>query len=138
MAEHIQIRVALGILHRNRQVLLARRPHHVVLGGYWEFPGGKLLDGESAPDGVCRELREELGIDGVCCDELPPLEHTYDHGRVILFPVICRCDNGEPRPLASAEIRWVPLTELPVIRMPPANTALVVEVVKRLACDDGQ
>ena len=125
--------VAVGILaepvNGHWRVLIARRPEGGVLGGYWEFPGGKREPGESLERCLIREVREELGLVVCVTDALPAVDHCYDHGRVRLCPFFCqRLDDREPQALAVSEWRWIEPTELDDYTFPPANAALLEHV----------
>lgn len=131
------IRVALGVVWRcpdagalsaEAQVLIARRAADAVLGGHWEFPGGKLEAGESPEACVVRELREELGVEVRLTLALGAIEHRYAHGAVRLMPYLCELSQGTPRPLAATELRWVDVQALGEIDFPPANAGLVREI----------
>jgi A/G-specific adenine glycosylase len=98
-------------------VLLARRPSRGLLGGLWEFPGGKLQEGEDLPTCLKREIREELGID-ICVGEAFGIyRHAYTHFRVTLHAFLCRLQDGTPRPIEASEIRWVKPHDLPAYPM---------------------
>jgi A/G-specific adenine glycosylase len=101
------ITVTAGVLRRGNTVLLSRRPANGLLGGLWEFPGGKQEPGESLPDCLARELREELGIEVRVDDEIGQFRHAYSHFKVVLHAFECGLVSGEPRPLASEALAWV-------------------------------
>ena len=112
------------------RVLISRRRREAVLGGLWEFPGGKVEPGESVEACVRRELREELGVEVETVTRLPALEHIYPHGRVRLMPVICHLMQGRPRALQVAEWRFVMPEELEGYAFPAANAPLVPRVIE--------
>jgi mutator protein MutT len=134
----VTIRVGIGVLvdgqAPRQRVLIARRADHVVLGGFWELPGGKVEPGEAVEDCVMRELREELGVRVIVGQPLPPIEHDYDHGHVTLMPYYCKRaslpndPDHEPRNLQVQEHRWVEPVELPWYRFPPANMSLIERI----------
>lgn len=129
--------VAVGVLAERGEagwrVLIARRPRDGVLGGYWEFPGGKLEAGETIRQCLVREFEEELAVTVAVTDALARIEHDYDHGRIRLHAFLCQHVAGEPEALAVAEHRWVPVAELPTYRFPPANDALLARIAEVLA-----
>jgi A/G-specific adenine glycosylase len=100
------------VIRRRGKVLIARRPEGKLLGGLWEFPGGKREHGESLPACLRRELREELGVTARVGREMAVFHHTYTHFRVTVYAFECRLLRGKPRALESDEIRWVPPREL--------------------------
>ena len=117
--------VAIGIVLRDRQVLICRRRAADPLAGYWEFPGGKVEPGETPADCLHRELQEELAIKITIRTALPPFEYTYPHAKVFLHPFICDQVDGDAQPLAAEELKWVTPAELASYRFPPANDDLL-------------
>ena len=99
--------VTAGILHQNGKVLIARRPPNGLLGGMWEFPGGKVEAGETHAQALSRELREELGIETEPGLLLGEYRHAYSHFRVKLFAYHTRLLTGQAEPLHHQEILWV-------------------------------
>ncbi|MEN6409174.1 MAG: A/G-specific adenine glycosylase [Anaerolineaceae bacterium] len=89
------------------RVLVAQRPAKGLLGGMWEFPGGKQEDGEDLPACLRREMREELGIEVSVGNLLGVYRHAYTHFRVTLHAFECRLITGEPRPLEASDLRWL-------------------------------
>jgi A/G-specific adenine glycosylase len=94
-------------------VLIARRPQEGLLGGMWEFPGGKLQEGEDLPACLRREIREELGAEVAVGQELGVYFHAYTHFKVTLHAFECKLVQGEPQPLEASDLRWVTVAELP-------------------------
>lgn len=134
------VEVAVGVLVDERAgepaILIARRRPQTVLGGYWEFPGGKREAGESLAGCVQREFAEEVGLQVAVTEALPRVSHVYEHAHVQLHPFFCRWVGGEVRLLAVSEARWVVPGELADYRFPPANEDLVRAVVGRLAAGE--
>jgi 8-oxo-dGTP diphosphatase len=126
--------VALSIiLHPDgRRVLVARRPENAHLAGFWEFPGGKVEEGETTLDCCIREAGEEVGLDVAVTGELPPVAHAYPDRTVCLHPILCQAASPDARPLASQEIRWVNAAELAGIAFPEANRAIVAALIEVL------
>ncbi len=105
--------VTAAIILRNHHVLIAQRPPYGLLGGMWEFPGGKVQPGEDLQSCLKRELREELGVEVRICQEFGSYRHRYTHFRVTLHAFRCALLAGsEPRPLQVADLKWVPLSQL--------------------------
>lgn len=137
MADRI-IEVGIGIVvrsaagHSGGEALISRRRDDGVLGGLWEFPGGKR-DGEEAIEAcVVRELREELGIQTRVVMALPVIEHRYDHGCVRLSPFYCALTGGQPEAIEVAAYRWVGAEEIGSFRFPEANAELLQRVRRDL------
>jgi A/G-specific adenine glycosylase len=105
--------VTAGVVWNGAQrFLIAQRPVDGLLGGLWEFPGGKQEPGESLTDCLQRELAEELGI-GVSVDApLVVVQHAYTHFRITLHAFHCRLREGEPRALGCADWRWITLDDV--------------------------
>ncbi len=99
--------VTAAVIHRNGEILIARRPESGLLGGLWEFPGGKLEPGESLPQGLRREIMEELGVSVAVGEPFGVYRHGYTHFKVTLHAFHCQVEAGEPQPLHASEIRWV-------------------------------
>ncbi len=94
------------------KVLLAKRPANGLLGGMWEYPGGKVQAGESLEDCLTRELIEELGIEVSVGDNIGVYKHAYTHFRVTLHAYSCIITSGEPKPISADEIKWVNTADL--------------------------
>ena len=107
------------------QILIDRRKQDGLLGGLWEFPGGKLEPGETVEACIHREIREELGIEIEVCESLITVDHTYSHFRVSLHVYHCRHLEGAPQPLACDEVRWVTLDQLEQFPFPKANVKII-------------
>ncbi|MDA0576561.1 MAG: A/G-specific adenine glycosylase [Verrucomicrobia bacterium] len=96
------------VVERQDQVLLARRPRDGLLGGLWEFPQGRRLEGESDVHAVARITRAETGYAVRVCGTLARVKHAFSHFRVTVLPVVCRCTGGALRAAPDgAELRWV-------------------------------
>lgn len=112
--------IAIAVVVRRGEVLIGQRPEHSVLGGYWEFPGGKLLPDESWQAAAERECWEETGLRVLAGRRLAVVDHEYDHGTLRLTFLVCELADDEVY-AARAPFRWVNLGELPQYRFPPAN-----------------
>ncbi len=117
--------VAVGIVERGGQVLIARRPSYGLLGGLWEFPGGKLEPGETPEEALHRELLEELGLRVRVEGTLGPVGHAYSHFRVTLYPFLCRFAAMDAAAAEGREWKWVRPAELHRYPMPRANRKIL-------------
>lgn len=122
------LRVVCAVLERGDRVLAARRPEGKALAGLWEFPGGKIEPGETPPEALVRELREELGIEAVVGAALTPVRHAHPGGLLELHPFRCRT-GGEPAAAEHAELRWCLPEELEALAWAPADIPIVRELL---------
>lgn len=121
---HKQIGVAV-IWDDRGQVLIDRRPADGLLGGLWEFPGGKIEPQESVEDCIVREIKEEIGIEIEVGEHLITVDHAYTHFKVSLIVHHCRYVAGEPQTLACDEIKWVVPETLSDYPFPKANQRII-------------
>jgi A/G-specific adenine glycosylase len=106
------ITVCAAILLRDGKVLIARRPSTGLLGGMWEFPGGKVEEGESLEAALVREIREELAAEISVGEHFGEYHHAYTHFKVTLHAWDAVLTGSEPIALEASELRWVKITEL--------------------------
>jgi mutator protein MutT len=125
----VTVEVVAAIIRRAEKILITRRGDHVHLAGLWEFPGGKVEDGESLRSALQREIREELGIDVVVGDEFFTVEHEYSTKSVRLHFFNCTILRGEPQRLDVADLQWVETAALPDFEFPPADVELIRKLV---------
>ncbi len=105
--------VAGGIIRRaDGHILIAQRPLDGLLGGLWEFPGGKQEAGEALPETLKRELREELAIEVEVGEELTAVRHAFTHFSITLHAFECVHTGGEPQPIGAHAFAWVTESEL--------------------------
>jgi 8-oxo-dGTP diphosphatase len=118
---------AVALIDADGRVLLAQRPAHKQLGGLWEFPGGKLHDGETPEAALIRELKEELGIDVPprCLAPLTFASHSYETFHLLMPLYACRNWEGEPEPLEGQKLAWARKERLRDYPMPPADEPLI-------------
>jgi len=118
--------VTAGVIRREDGCLLiAQRKPDAMLGGLWEFPGGKCQPGESLADCLRREIREELGLEIEVGDYLTTIQHGYTHFRISLHVFECRHQDGEPRALDCADWRWVGLADLEEYAFPVTDQKII-------------
>ena len=124
------------VLDGDGRVLIDQRLNEGLLGGLWEFPGGKQEPGEAITATIARELMEELAITVEVGEELITLEHAYSHKRLRFVVHLCRWLAGEPQPLACQQVRWVQPGELEAFPFPAANARIIAALLERLALAD--
>ncbi len=109
IAPRLVIVVAVALIDADGRVLLAQRPSQKEQGGLWEFPGGKIHEGELPEAALIRELKEELGIDvpARCLAPLTFASHTYEKFHLLMPLYVCRNWEGEPEPLEGQKLAWV-------------------------------
>lgn len=113
--------VAVGVIWRENRVLIALRPEHGLLGGLWEFPGGKCHPEESLQDCLKREVAEETGLIIEVGAPIARVKHAYSHFKITLHAFECRYLQGEAVPRASQALRWVTLDEIGQYAFPKAS-----------------
>jgi 8-oxo-dGTP diphosphatase len=119
--------VVAAVIERDGAFLVTRRQQGVHLAGLWEFPGGKIDEGETHAAALGREIREELDADVDVGDLVFDVTHTYDDRTVALYFYRCTL-QGTPRPLLGQEMRWASRADLATLGLPPADE----ELIKRL------
>jgi A/G-specific adenine glycosylase len=95
------------VVGRDGRILIAQRKETSMLGGLWEFPGGTLEKGETMPECICRELKEELGIETRIGPRLLIVHHAYSHFTIELHVHWARITKGRPRAIHCAAFAWV-------------------------------
>jgi len=113
------------IWNEQGNILIDRRRPEGLMGGLWEFPGGKLEADESIEDCIKREISEELGIVVEVGEHLITIDYTYSQFHVTLNVYHCCHKSGEPQPLECDEIRWVTMDELDSYNFPTANFQII-------------
>jgi len=121
---HVDVTAAVIRRLRGGRMLIAQRPTGGMLGGLWEFPGGKVERGESLAEGLRREIREELGIEIEVGRPLARVEHAYTHFRITLYAFECSCRSNP----VKGVWRWARLSDLANLAMPSADRKIIAEM----------
>ena len=126
------VHVAVGVvINAERQILIALRPAHVHQGGLWEFPGGKVEQGETVEQALRRELKEELAIEARAFKPLLDLQHDYVDKSVRLDVWWVEGFEGQPVGQEGQAVRWVHSDQLAQYQFPEANQAIVDAIINR-------
>ncbi|MBU0507217.1 A/G-specific adenine glycosylase [bacterium] len=121
--------IGAAILRKNGRILITQRPLDGLLGGLWEFPGGKQRTGESLEECVAREIREELGIEITVAEQVARVRHAYSHFRITLHAFECRQRSGRVKKIGVADFCWVKPEELKRFAFPKADR-VVLEILE--------
>jgi 8-oxo-dGTP diphosphatase len=126
--------VAVALIDADGRVLIARRPEGKALAGLWEFPGGKIVDGERPEEALIRELREELSIEvkAACLAPLTFASHAYADFHLLMPLYVCRRWEGFVQPLEGQALKWVRPKDLRAYPMPPADAPLIPHIIDLL------
>jgi 8-oxo-dGTP diphosphatase len=125
------LRVSAGFILRNGKVLICQRAASDAFPLKWEFPGGKVEEGEEPPAALARELQEELGIRATVGPEVARIRHTYPGGpNVELLFFAVPAFAGEPVNRKFATITWAPLATLPAYDFLEADRPLVARMAR--------
>ena len=120
--------VAAALVDADGRVLLQQRAPGRQMAGLWEFPGGKVDNGEIPEQALIRELKEELGIDtdAACLAPASFASAPLGSRHLLLLLYVCRKWRGIPRALDASALRWVRPTQMFALDMPPADKPLIV------------
>lgn len=117
--------VVAALIEREGKFLVAQRPKGSWMEGYWEFPGGKIEDGEDPQSALVREIEEELGIGIEVGDIVELLQHSYPDRSVVLLFFRCRIAQGEPSSKIGQSLRWVSPPEMRRMNFLPADVPII-------------
>lgn len=119
-----RIVVVAAVIEENGRFLVARRLAGTHLAGYWEFPGGKVHEGETHGDALQREIAEELNTGILNARRVLHTAHAYAERAVELH--FYRCElTAEPQPMLGQELRWITREEFGQLEFPPADSELI-------------
>ncbi len=122
--------VAAAIFDPSGRVLIAERPADKHMAGRWEFPGGKVADGESEREALTRELEEELGVEVISAQPMMRMTHRYPDRDVELSMWVVERYRGEPRGLDGQRLKWVERAHLPREDILEADRPFVTALVQ--------
>ena len=113
--------IVAAAIRKNGRYLLGKRPSDAMLGGLWEFPGGKVEAGETHEAALIRELKEELGIDIHVGRRLASVDHAYSHFSITLNVYACVHVQHRPQTHFHSALKWVPRKQFDQYAFPAAN-----------------
>lgn len=119
--------VAAALIDPDNRILIAQRPEGKPAPHLWEFPGGKVEQGEIPEFALMRELEEELGIETrpTCFTPLSFASHTYDDFHLMMPLYVCRMWRGAPKPITHQALKWARVGDLTDYDMPEADYPLI-------------
>jgi A/G-specific adenine glycosylase len=116
-----QYHIAVGVVFKNDRVLITRRKAEGLLGGLWEFPGGKIRVGESAQAACIREIKEEVNLNVDIDRHLAKVKHAYTHFKIVMDVFCCKYVSGRVYLRGPVAFRWIYLDEYKNYPFPRAN-----------------
>ncbi|MCL4305837.1 A/G-specific adenine glycosylase [bacterium] len=122
--------IGAAIVRKNGRILITKRPEHGMLGGLWEFPGGKKEHGETLEECVRREMLEELAIHVQVGELIASVKHAYTHFRITLHCFECEHIGGKLKLLHAADAKWVRPSELSNYAFPKADRVVLDELTR--------
>ena len=130
MSKTTKIISAAALVDVDGRVLLAQRPDDKDMAGLWEFPGGKIEQGETPEQALIRELKEELAIDtrSSCLAPLSFASHEYENFHLLILLYVCRRWWGSPVAVEGGTLSWVRAPRLRDYQMPEANAPLIASL----------
>lgn len=125
---------AVALLDTDNRLLIAQRPEGKRMAGLWEFPGGKIEEGESPEHALMRELDEELGITTrpCCFSPIAFASHAYEDFHLLMPVFVCRVWDGIPQSKENQALKWVKPIDLYDYPMPPADIPLIAQLMDNL------
>ncbi len=126
---HYDIAVAI-IRNKKNQYLIQRRPEDGMLGGLWQFPGGKQEENEPLPVTCHREILDELGISITVDQPLHMLSHAYSHFKITLHAFLCSLNSGTPVSKNETPLNWITLDQFADFAFSRSNRRLIEQLIK--------
>lgn len=126
-SKKIVLCAAAALIDSDGRILIAQRPEGKKFAGLWEFPGGKLEEGETPEQALVRELNEELGIETrtSCLAPIAFASHEYDDSHLLMPLYVCRIWQGEVTAIEHKALKWVRVNDLKDYEMPEADIPLL-------------
>jgi 8-oxo-dGTP diphosphatase len=124
------VEVTAAIILRNNHVLMTRRSQDQRLGGFWEFPGGKVEGGESLEECLVREIKEELNLKVSIDQKSFESIHHYDSGSIKLISFKCSIMSGTIKLSVHDQYQWIPISEVTSCKLAPADLPIAQKLME--------
>ena len=124
--------IGIGVILKGRQILIAKRKEDQMLGGLWEFPGGKKKETETIEETVLREVKEETTLSVALLEPIAVVNHAYTHFKITMHAYLCEYLSGIEKPLSSDKLEWIDLNDLETRPFPTANKKIFPNLLKLL------
>jgi len=125
-----QYHIAVGVVIKNGRVLITQRKPDGMLGGLWEFPGGKIKKAEKAAAACVREIKEEVNLIIKVVDHLARVKHAYTHFRIVMDVFCCEYQTGRVKLSGPVAHRWIKLSAIDQLPLPKANHKFLANLKK--------
>ncbi|MGJ1227755.1 (deoxy)nucleoside triphosphate pyrophosphohydrolase [Sphingobacterium siyangense] len=129
-----KIKVVCGIICKDDRVLICRRKASKSLGGYWEFPGGKVEENETYEESLKRELREELGLEVIIDSHFLDNTHQYETVNIELISFKCSTEQSEIKKVDHDRTEWVLISSLLDWQLAPADIPIAKSLMNTYRC----
>jgi 8-oxo-dGTP diphosphatase len=116
--------VTAALIIEEGKILVTQRKKDSLRGLLWEFPGGKVKEGEEPREALRRELTEELEVEAEVGMIFDAVFYSYPEYPILLLVYRCRMDKGPLKPIGCQDFRWVTLGEMEKLAMPPADAPI--------------
>ena len=117
--------IAVGVIRKGTRVLITQRKPEGLLGGLWEFPGGKLKDGETAEQACVREIKEEVNLNVEVTGFITTVRHAYSHFKIVMDVFECKYISGRVKRRGSTNHHWASMNQLERYPFPKANKKFI-------------
>ena len=122
--------VAVGVIWKKGKILITKRKKNQLLGGLWEFPGGKIQGNESSKECIAREIKEELGIDISVNEYMLTVKHQYSHFKITLDAYMCNYVKGKIRCIEVDDYKWITPDQISLYPFPKANHYIFPKILE--------
>jgi A/G-specific adenine glycosylase len=127
-------KIAVGLIWKENKILISKRHSNAMLGGLWEFPGGKIKKGESAKECVKREIKEELSVNVSVGKKIDTIKHAYTHFTIELTAYHCQYESGEAARVDCADFKWIKTRQIDSLPFPKANHKIFNKIPENNPC----